>query len=405
MTGMNHGVMGDNEAIWPSDQLGDDATSRWRREVQEKSTTASGPSDIAISIELVRKVYGGSASGAIALKEVSLDINDNEFFTLLGPSGCGKTTLLRLIAGFEFPTAGELRLFGQEIEHLPPYKRPINTVFQQYALFPHMTLAENIRFGLENLRMERHKADARVEEMLRLVKMERFADRRPNQLSGGQQQRIALARALAPAPKVLLLDEPLSALDLKLRQSMRLELKSIQKKTGITFVFVTHDQEEALAMSDRIAVMSEGQVQQVGSPSEIYEHPSNRFVADFIGESNFIEATVLSVADGLARCRSEAGHTIICRELQDTQPGQQRTLAVRPEKVRLVSRDKDEALPGIIRDVVYLGTDVQYWVGLSAGGGVSARVQNNPDSDMSDLSPGASVGVRFDTDAVRMLGQ
>lgn len=259
----------------------------------------------AVSIRAVRKVYGDPESGPVALKRVDLDIRDNEFFTLLGPSGCGKTTLLRMIAGFEFPTEGEILLYGENIAARPPFERPVNTVFQHYALFPHMSIAENLAFGLESRPLGRSLGKAeiaeRVREMLALVQMERFADRRPGQLSGGQQQRVALARALAPQPRVLLLDEPLSALDLKLRQAMREELKAIQAKTGITFIFVTHDQEEALTMSDRIAVLSEGQVQQVGPPEEIYERPGNRFVADFIGETNFIEAELLQ-RDGRWRC-------------------------------------------------------------------------------------------------------
>ncbi|WP_153901681.1 ABC transporter ATP-binding protein, partial [Pseudomonas paraeruginosa] len=209
----------------------------------------------AVSIRAVRKVYGDPGSGPVALKRIDLDIRDNEFFTLLGPSGCGKTTLLRMIAGFEFPTEGEILLYGENIAARPPFERPVNTVFQHYALFPHMSIAENLAFGLESRPPGRSLDKAgiaeRVREMLALVQMERFAERRPAQLSGGQQQRVALARALAPQPRVLLLDEPLSALDLKLRQAMREELKAIQAKTGITFIFVTHDQEEALTMSDR----------------------------------------------------------------------------------------------------------------------------------------------------------
>jgi spermidine/putrescine transport system ATP-binding protein len=247
----------------------------------------------AIDVRSAEKTYRNKGRPTVtALKSVSLTIQDNEFFTLLGPSGCGKTTLLRLIAGFEQPTAGEIMLFGEHIEGLTPYSRSVNTVFQHYALFPHMTVAQNIGFGLRMLKVDKAALDKTVAEMLALVHMEEFADRMPHQLSGGQQQRIALARALAPHPKVLLLDEPLSALDLKLRQAMRLELKKLQQETGITFVFVTHDQEEALAMSDRIAVMSNGEVQQVGTPEEIYNAPRNSFVADFIGDTNLIEAQI-----------------------------------------------------------------------------------------------------------------
>ncbi len=278
----------------------------------------------AVSIRAVRKVYGDPESGPVALKRVDLDIRDNEFFTLLGPSGCGKTTLLRMIAGFEFPTEGEILLYGENIAARPPFERPVNTVFQHYALFPHMSIAENLAFGLESRPLGRSLGKAeiaeRVREMLALVQMERFADRRPGQLSGGQQQRVALARALAPQPRVLLLDEPLSALDLKLRQAMREELKAIQAKTGITFIFVTHDQEEALTMSDRIAVLSEGQVQQVGPPEEIYERPGNRFVADFIGETNFIEAELLQRDGPLALYRGPGGEAFEAAARDGWQP-------------------------------------------------------------------------------------
>ena len=249
-----------------------------------------------INIQNVLKVYKGDTD-VYALNDVSLIIEENEFFTLLGPSGCGKTTLLRLIAGFEHPTSGTILLNGDDISLLPPNKRPVNTVFQSYALFPHMTVAGNIAFGLEMLGWSKQEVSKTVDEMLELVKMEDLKNRRPSEISGGQQQRVALARALAPKPKVLLLDEPLSALDLKLRKQMQIELKRLQSETGITFVFVTHDQEEALTMSDRIAVMSEGQVLQYGNPREIYHHPENKFVANFIGDSNFLSA---SIEDGNA---------------------------------------------------------------------------------------------------------
>ncbi len=238
------------------------------------------PANTTVSIQSVTKRFGDF----VALDNISLDIQDNEFFTLLGPSGCGKTTLLRTIAGFEDVTSGSILLQGEDIAGLPPNKRPVNTVFQQYALFPHMTVTENVMFGLQRLGIANKEVKQRTSEVLALVQLTQFAERLPTQLSGGQQQRVALARALAPRPKVLLLDEPLSALDLKLRQAVRIELQQIQHETGITFIFVTHDQEEALTMSDRIAVIAGGKLQQVGSAREIYERPENRFVADFIGE-------------------------------------------------------------------------------------------------------------------------
>ncbi len=242
---------------------------------------------------------------------MSVSIRENEFFTLLGPSGCGKTTLLRMIAGFEYPTEGAILLHGEDIAGLPPFKRPVNTVFQSYALFPHLTVQENVAFGLEMLGRSKAEINSRVAAMLKLVRMEELAKRRTDQISGGQAQRVALARALAPGPKVLLLDEPLSALDYKLRKEMQIELKRMQHETGITFVFVTHDQEEALTMSDRIAVMSKGRVLQIGSPWDIYDKPADRFVADFIGETNFLTASVLGIENGLARVRLKSGAEIV----------------------------------------------------------------------------------------------
>ncbi|HMA15195.1 MAG: ABC transporter ATP-binding protein, partial [Bacteroidota bacterium] len=263
----------------------------------------------AIEARGLSKSFGAGRDAVLALDAVSLTILDNEFFTLLGPSGCGKTTLLRLIGGFEQPSAGEIFLRGEPLSGLPPFKRPINTVFQSYALFPHLTVGQNIAFGLEMLGRPKEERAARVDEMLALVKLTGYANRKPAQLSGGQQQRVALARALASQPKVLLLDEPLSALDLKLRKEMQIELKRLQTETGITFVFVTHDQEEALTMSDRVAVMDHGHVLQIGSPTEIYEHPQRRFVADFIGETNFLEARI-EAAGGGAVARLASGGTL-----------------------------------------------------------------------------------------------
>lgn len=263
---------------------------------------------IAIDVRDAVKRYGDFT----ALKTISLSILDNEFFTLLGPSGCGKTTLLRMIAGFEAVTEGAIYLFGDEIANLPPNKRPVNTVFQNYALFPHMTILDNVAFGLEMRGKSKSEARTKAGEMLELVQLSQFSARKPSQLSGGQQQRVALARALAPQPKVLLLDEPLSALDLKLRKAMQLELKHLQRETGITFIFVTHDQEEALTMSDRIAVMSAGELQQLGSPTDIYEQPHNMFVADFIGETNLLEVSVDAINADRAVCHLGGGHELTC---------------------------------------------------------------------------------------------
>ncbi len=275
----------------------------------------------AIAIERICMEFGTPGQGLKALDDVSLDIHANEFFTLLGPSGCGKTTLLRLIAGFEQPSSGSIRLYGERMEGLPPFRRPVNTVFQSYALFPHMSVAENIGFGLEMQGRPRSEIGATVSRMLELVKLPEVGKRRADQLSGGQQQRIALARALASRPKVLLLDESLSALDLKLRKEMQIELKRLQHETGITFIFVTHDQEEALTMSDRIAVMSKGKVLQVGTPSDIYEAPLNRAVADFIGETNFLEGQADADGVRLADGQRLAGHVQVVDGIVPAQSG------------------------------------------------------------------------------------
>jgi len=357
----------------------------------------------AISLRGIGKRFGD----VTALHDVSFEIADNEFFTLLGPSGCGKTTLLRMIAGFEATSAGEIFLYGQEIENLPPDRRPVNTVFQSYALFPHMNVAENIGFGLRMLKWKSDAIEQRVNEMIALVKLDQFAARNPSQLSGGQQQRVALARAMAPRPKVLLLDEPLSALDLKLRQAMRSELKQLQKETGITFVFVTHDQEEALSMSDRIAVMSEGEVQQIGTPTDIYESPSNRFVADFVGETNFIEATILDlpVNSNRATCRLLNGDTIDVDNANKAPMGCEGVVSIRPERLVVTattsSEEYDGFITGTLADTVYLGTDRQLKVDIGNGRSLVARSQNS--SNKLDVSPGDAVQVRYDTSAAVFL--
>ncbi|WP_369333108.1 ABC transporter ATP-binding protein [Pelagivirga sediminicola] len=282
------------------------------------------------------------------MSSVNFDIRQNEFFTMLGPSGCGKTTLLRMMAGFETPDTGQLLLHGSDIVDIPPHKRRVNTVFQSYALFPHMTLAQNVTFGLENLGWDKARITARVGEMLERVHMNAFANRKPAQLSGGQRQRIALARALAPEPEVLLLDEPLSALDLKLPQAMRDELRTLQRDTGITFVFVTHDQEEALDMSDRIAVLGGGEIRKIGTPSEIYEEPSNRFVADFVGETNFFEVDVLESTPTTATVRTPFGQFIRVPSATHLSAGKA-TLSIRPEKLNLGDQVHDLRWPHHVR--------------------------------------------------------
>ena len=347
----------------------------------------------AISIESLSMEYGAAGSGHLALDTVSLEIRDNEFFTLLGPSGCGKTTLLRLIAGFEQPSAGVIRLYGEPMQDLPPFRRPVNTVFQSYALFPHMTVAQNIGFGLEMQGKPKAEIAATVEKMLALVKLPDVGNRRADQLSGGQQQRIALARALASRPRVLLLDESLSALDMKLRKDMQIELKRLQAETGITFIFVTHDQEEALTMSDRIAVMSKGRILQVGTPNEIYERPLNRTVADFIGETNFLEADPFAggarLADG--QVLSLAGMPESGRI----------TLAIRPERVSLTDSGN---LAGEVEEVVYIGTDTLYLLKVAGQSGFRVRQQNRAGSGQP-LPRGAQVRLDVPAAAIRVLGE
>ena len=362
----------------------------------------------AIDIRGVSKVYNPNSKNPVtALETVSLTINDNEFFTLLGPSGCGKTTLLRLIAGFEEVSGGEIMLFGEEIEHLQPSERPVNTVFQHYALFPHMTVADNVAFGLERLKKPRDEIDTTVNKMLALVKMDHLADRFPKQLSGGQQQRVALARALAPSPKVLLLDEPLSALDLKLRQAMRDELKQLQRETGITFVFVTHDQGEALAMSDRIAVMSEGHVQQIGSATEIYEHPVNRFVADFIGDSNFLDGEIIALENDIVTCKIGSHNTFEAENSGGHKVGDQVTLFLRPEKITLseVSEsDAENQHRGRVDNIVYLGNEAAFSVDM--GDGISLVAQARPREDGNlPFAVGDEISVGYSTRALRVLAK
>jgi len=353
---------------------------------------------VAVEARSVSKVFGTGADAVRALDGVSVTIRANEFFTLLGPSGCGKTTLLRLIAGFELPTAGEILLEGQHVEHLPPYQRPVNTVFQSYALFPHMTVAQNIAFGLEMRNVAKAEIDSTVTEMLGLVKMAGLGGRRPSQLSGGQQQRVALARALANHPKVLLLDEPLSALDLKLRQGMRQELKALQKRTGITFIFVTHDQEEALTMSDRIAVMSQGRIQQLGAPLDIYEQPVNRFVADFIGDSNFVTATIDERNGKFVRCRSAGGLDLLVTPVAGAAPGTTVTLALRPEKIMPKAGGKI----GTIEQTLYIGTDTNYEIRLADDTRLNVRVPNALDGQ-AHFTIGDHIGVDVPPGAARIL--
>ncbi|NBU64071.1 MAG: ABC transporter ATP-binding protein [Chloroflexia bacterium] len=314
-----------------------------------------------------------------AVDAIDLDIRDGEFFSMLGPSGCGKTTTLRMIAGFEFPSAGVISLDGVFVEKIPAHLRNVNTVFQSYALFPHMTVAENIAFGLEMKNVPRADIKPRVDAALAMVQLANYGARRPKQLSGGQQQRVALARALVNRPKVLLLDEPLGALDLKLRKEMQVELKRLQQEVGITFIYVTHDQEEALTMSDRIAVMHQGKLLQVGSPTEIYERPSSRFVADFIGEANFIDGHVTEI--GAPYCTVRASNGLVLKGMLQgtTTVGAAVTIAVRPEKLRLTVHAPDNVSPlaANVEQVVYIGSDTRLTVRLSDTITLDVWEQNN----------------------------
>ncbi|MFD2208017.1 ABC transporter ATP-binding protein [Kiloniella antarctica] len=331
--------------------------------------------NVAISVQDVSKIFDDGTSTFVALDQVSLDIGSNEFFTLLGPSGCGKTTLLRLIAGFEQPSNGQILLNGKNLDRLPPFKRPVNTVFQNYALFPHMTISQNIAFGLEMLGRPKKEVSDIVEEMLELVQMKHLADRKITQISGGQQQRVALARALAPKPQVLLLDEPLSALDLQLRKDMQLELKRLQLETGITFIFVTHDQEEALTMSDRIAVMQGGHILQIGPPRDIYEHPRHRFVAGFIGEINLLTAKIVKTGPDGTEIQLGEISNIKSASVSTVPTGEAISLAIRPERIFLDSEGK-QPLSGLLTNVVYHGTDTLYHFNLPDGQSLRARRQN-----------------------------
>ena len=356
--------------------------------------------EIAVDVRDAVKRYGDLT----ALQQISLAIRDNEFFTLLGPSGCGKTTLLRMIAGFEDVTEGGIYLFGDEIKTLPPHKRPVNTVFQNYALFPHMTVLENVGFGLEMKGSSRADAAKKAGEMLELVQLSQFAKRKPSQLSGGQQQRVALARALAPSPKVLLLDEPLSALDLKLRKAMQIELKQIQRETGITFIFVTHDQEEALTMSDRIAVMSSGELQQLGAPRDIYEHPHNMFVADFIGDTNLLEVSVDKIADGRAQCHIGGGHELMCDAVDGVEVGANVHLSVRPERMVLSeTATSAESLKGVVAQNIFIGTDITTMVDLDGGPKITIRTSNTERGNKRLIEPGSPAFVDMETGAARLL--
>ncbi|MEM0899544.1 MAG: ABC transporter ATP-binding protein [Pseudomonadota bacterium] len=329
-----------------------------------------------IRFENVTKQFGDFT----AVDNLNLNIFEREFFSLLGPSGCGKTTLLRMLAGFEQPTSGNLYLDGQPLAGVQPHERPVNMMFQSYALFPHMTVADNIAFGLKQQRMPKPNIAERVQQMLKLVKLEKFGARKPHQLSGGQRQRVALARSVAKRPKLLLLDEPLGALDKKLREETQFELMDLQEELGLTFMIVTHDQEEAMTMSDRIAVMDTGQIVQTGTPAEIYEAPTSRYVADFIGNINLFGGQVARTADGIVEINGEDGFAISASSATDLAKGDDVWFAVRPEKVDVNREKPDQAtnlVQGEVWDIAYLGGLTVYNVKLGSGAIVKAMVINS----------------------------
>ena len=337
-----------------------------------------------IELKNISKAFDGEG----VLKNISLDIHDNEFITLLGPSGCGKTTLLRMIGGFEQPDEGDIMFLGERINDMPPHKRNVNTVFQKYALFPHLNVFENVAFPLRERKVPKAEIKEKVESMLNLVMLGSFAKRSVTSLSGGQQQRVAIARALINHPQVLLLDEPLGALDLKLRKDMQQELKKIQQSTGITFIFVTHDQEEALSMSDTIVVLNEGQIQQIGGPLDIYNEPKNAFVADFIGESNIIDGTMLENYRV-----SFSGHTFGCLD-KGFADGESVDVVVRPEDVDIVPCEDGE-LSGVVTQVTFMGVHNEIIVDI---GGFKWMIQTT-----DSVNVGQRIGISLEPDAIHIM--
>jgi spermidine/putrescine transport system ATP-binding protein len=361
---------------------------------------ARSPSgDPVITLDRVVKRFGSY----VAVEDANFAIERGEFFSMLGPSGCGKTTTLRMIAGFELPSAGRVLLDGKDVSHVPPYRRNVNTVFQHYALFPHMTVRDNVAFGPRSQKLDASETERRVKELLEVVRLGPFADRKPAQLSGGQQQRVALARALANYPSALLLDEPLGALDLKLRQAMQIELKRIQREVGITFIYVTHDQEEALTMSDRIAVMNEGRVEQIGPPQEIYHSPSSVFVANFIGVANLIPAIVQDTNSGATTVVVTGTHRIpVPQGAARVRPGASVTVMVRPERLRLTHAGGNEAgVPCTVEHAVFQGPVVRCTLRAMDGTQIVAHV--GPEHPLPSLQPGLGLRVAWDFDAARLL--
>jgi spermidine/putrescine transport system ATP-binding protein len=334
--------------------------------------------DVDVRLERVTKAFGDT----VAVDDLSLDIQEGEFFSMLGPSGCGKTTTLRMIGGFEEPTRGTVYLGGRDVTDLPPYRRDVNTVFQSYALFPHLDVFENVAFGLRRKKVDKADVQKRVTDSLRLVDLPGYEKRKPTQLSGGQQQRVALARALVNEPKVLLLDEPLGALDLKLRKHMQLELKRIQREVGITFIYVTHDQEEAMTMSNRLAVMRHGRVEQIGAPEAVYESPATEFVAGFLGASNLLDGEVKEERDGNSLILLTGGSTVtVPTERVDGEVGEAVRVGVRPEKITLEPATGDpppglNSVTGLLRMSTYIGVSHQYTIEGPGGTTLTVYAQN-----------------------------
>jgi spermidine/putrescine transport system ATP-binding protein len=333
--------------------------------------------EIDVRLERVSKLFGDTT----AVDDLSLDIEEGEFFSMLGPSGCGKTTTLRMIGGFEEPSSGTVYLGGRDVTDLPPYRRDVNTVFQSYALFPHLNVFENVAFGLRRKKVEKAEIADRIREVMSLVDLTGFEARKPAEMSGGQQQRVALARALVNRPKVLLLDEPLGALDLKLRKQMQLELKRIQQEVGITFIYVTHDQEEAMTMSNRFAVMRHGKIEQIGAPEEVYESPATEFVAGFLGASNLLNGELKESADGLTSIRIETGEVVYAKSDRIGDLGPSVRVGVRPEKITIVPDDGNpppnrNAITGLLRMSTYSGVNYQFKVDGPDGAELTVYVQN-----------------------------
>src|SRR5256886_3114862 len=373
------------------------------------STPASAPAPVDVRLSNVRRAFGE----VVAVDGVDLAIRQGEFFTMLGPSGSGKTTCLRIIAGFERPDAGTVELNGRDVTDLPPNERDVNTVFQDYALFPHMSVGENVEYGLRVKRVAKTERSERAAEALALVGLEGYEKRRPSQLSGGQRQRVALARALVNRPRVLLLDEPLGALDLKLRQRLQVELKRIQQEVGITFVYVTHDQDEALSMSDRIAVMDSGRVLQVGTPHEVYDEPDSRFVAGFVGVSNLLELEVEAIdGDAVARLRLGRGDAVSAHlDGRSLGVGARAIVTIRPERIALSEGEPGAAserachASGVVRESLYAGPTSRFVVGLDGGGELMVVRQNtNTTYEDAEALRGRAVTLSWDRQYTKLIG-